>query len=76
MNLQTLMSQLMKSKNPEAMINNLANSNPQMKQALAATKLLQQQGGSKKDMIMKACQQSGIDFNQVEKVLNNFGIKF
>lgn len=76
MNLQTLMSQLMKSKNPEAMINNLANSNPQMKQALAATKLLQQQGGSKKDMIMKACQQSGTDFNQVEKVLNNFGIKF
>lgn len=76
MNIQALMGQLMKSKNPEAMINNLANSNPQMKQALATTKMLQQQGGDKKEMLMKACQQSGTDFNQVEKVLNSFGIKF
>ena len=74
MNLQSLMGQLMKSKDPQAMVQNLVKSNPQMQQAYAVSQTLQSQGGSKKDMIMKACQQSGTDFNQVEKVLKTFGI--
>lgn len=64
----------MKSKNPQTMVNNLAKSNPQMQQALNTAQMLQNQGGSKKDMVMKACQQSGTDYNQVEKVLKTFGI--
>lgn len=64
----------MKSKNPETMVQNLAKSNPQMQQALQVSQMIQQQGGSKKDMVIKACQQSGTDFNQVEKVLKTFGI--
>lgn len=64
----------MKSKNPEAMVQNLVKSSPQMQQAYAASQALQQKGGSKKEMVMNACKQSGTDFNQVEKVLKTFGI--
>lgn len=64
----------MKSKDPQAMIQNLAKSDPQMQQALQVSQMLQRQGGDKKEMIMKACQQSGTDFNQVQKVLSSFGI--
>ena len=64
----------MKSKDPQAMINNLAKSNPKMMQALEISKALQQNGGTKKEMVMKACKQSGTDYSQVEKVLKSFGI--
>ena len=64
----------MKSKDPQAMINNLAQNNPQMKQALAMSKIIQQKGGNSKDMIMEACKQSGTSYEQVEKVLKTFGI--
>lgn len=64
----------MKSKDPQTMINNLAQSNPQMQQALAVSKMIQQKGGNSKDMIMEACKQSGTNYEQVEKVLKTFGI--
>ena len=66
----------MKSQNPQNMIQNLIKSNPQYAQAWEITQQIMSKGGSKQDMINNACKQSGINPQQVEQQLNQFGIKF
>lgn len=64
----------MKSKNPQAMIQNLIKSNPNIAQAVPIVQEIMKQGGSKKEQLARACQKANIDVNQVETQLNNMGI--
>lgn len=63
------------SKNPQQAVQNLANSNPQMAQAWQVAQSIQNSGGSKEEMLKKACQQSGMDYETVKRNLTQFGIK-
>ena len=74
MNNQTLLFQILKSKNPQAMIQNLAKSNPRIAQAIPIVQEIMAQGGSKKEQLSKACQKGGVDTNKVEKQINSLGI--
>ena len=64
----------MKSKNPQAMIQNLAKSNPRIAQAIPIVQEIMAQGGSKKEQLAKACQKSGLNPEQVEKQVKDLGI--
>ena len=68
------MFQVLKSKNPQAMIQNLAKSNPRIAQAIPIVQEIMAQGGSKKEQLAKACQKGGADTNKVEEQINNLGI--
>lgn len=63
------------SKNPIQSVQNLANSNPQLAQAWQVVQKIQSTGANKEEMLKMACQQSGMDYNQVKNNLNQFGIK-
>ena len=65
----------MKSKNPQAMIQNLIKSNPRIAQAIPIVQEIMAQGGSKKEQLAKACQKGGVDTAQVEEQINGLGIK-
>lgn len=58
------MALLQSSKNPQALINQMANSNPQMKQVLD---LVQNSGGDAKSLFYQMAKQKGID---PETILN------
>ena len=64
----------MKSKNPQAMIQNLAKSNPRIAQAIPIVQEIMAQGGSKKEQLAKACQKVGANQEQVEKEIKGLGI--
>lgn len=75
MNALNLIKQLMASGNPNAMIQNLAKTNPKIAQAMPVVEEIMKQGGSKKEQLAKACQKSGVNPEQVEKELKNIGIE-
>lgn len=64
----------MKSKNPQAMIQNLAKSNPNIANAIPVVEEIMKQGGSKKEQLAKACQKSGVNPEQVDNQLKSMGI--
>lgn len=64
----------MKSKNPQAMIQNLAKSNPNIANAIPVVEEIMKQGGSKKEQFAKACQKSGVNPEQVDNQLKSMGI--
>lgn len=74
MNALNLIKQLMASGNPNAMIQNLAKSNPKIAQAIPIVQEIMVQGGSKKEQLAKACQKGGVDANKVEEQINSLGI--
>lgn len=74
MNTMNLIRQLMASKNPSAMIQNLAQSNPKVAQAIPVVQEIMAQGGSKKEQLQKACKKSGMNAEQVENQIKSFGI--
>lgn len=74
MNALNLIKQLMASGNPNAMIQNLAKSNPKIAQAIPIVQEIMAQGGSKKEQLAKACQKGGVDANKVEEQINSLGI--
>lgn len=65
----------MMSKNPQQAIQSLMNNNPQIAQAWQIAQNIQKSGGSKVEMLKKACQQSGMDYQTVKNNLSSFGIK-
>lgn len=74
MNALNLIKQLMASGNPNAMIQNLAKSNPKIAQAIPIVQEIMAQGGSKKEQLAKACQKGGVAANKVEEQINSLGI--
>lgn len=64
----------MKSKNPQAMIQNLAKSNPRIAQAIPIVQEIMAQGGSKKEQLAKACKKAGLKSDQVAEQVKSFGI--
>lgn len=74
MNALNLIKQLMASGNPNAMIQNLAKSNPRIAQAIPVVEEIMKQGGSKKEQLAKACQKAGVSQEQVEKEIKGLGI--
>ena len=75
MNNQTILFQILKSKNPQAMIQNLAKSNPRIAQAIPIVQEIMAQGGSKKEQLAKACQKANIDTKKVEAQLKSVRIE-
>lgn len=74
MNAMNLIKQLMASGNPNAMIQNLAKTNPKIAQAIPVVEEIMKQGGSKKEQLAKACQKAGLNTDQVEKQVKDLGI--
>ena len=74
MNALNLIKQLMASGNPNAMIQNLAKTNPKIAQAMPVVEEIMKQGGTKKEQLAKACQKAGANQEQVEKELKDLGI--
>ena len=74
MNAMNLIKQLMASGNPQAMVQNLAKTNPAIAQAMPVVEEIMKQGGSKKEQLAKACQKAGLNTEQVEKQVKNLGI--
>lgn len=74
MNSMNLIRQLMASKNPSAMIQNLAQSNPKIAQAIPVVQEIMSQGGSKKEQLEKACKKAGIKPEQAEEQIKGLGI--
>ena len=74
MNALNIIKQLMASGNPNAMIQNLAKTNPKIAQAMPVVEEIMKQGGSKKEQLAKACQKAGLNTEQVEKQVKNLGI--
>jgi hypothetical protein len=64
----------MKSKNPQAMIQNLAKSNPNIANAIPVVEEIMKQGGSKKEQLAMACEKSGVNPEQVSNQLKSMGI--
>jgi hypothetical protein len=75
MNAMNLIKQLMASNNPQAMINNMAKTNPKIAQAIPIVEEIMKTSGSKKEAIQKACQKAGVNQEQVEKELKSIGIE-
>ena len=75
MNAMNLIKQLMASGNPQAMVQNLAKTNPAIAQAMPIVEEIMKQGGTKKEQIAKACQKAGVNQEQVEKELKSIGIE-
>ena len=74
MNTLNLIKQLMASGNPNAMIQNLAKTNPKIAQAMPVVEEIMKQGGTKKEQLAKACQKAGLNAEQVEKQVKDLGI--
>ena len=74
MNSMNLIRQLIASKNPNAMIQNLAQSNPKIAQAIPVVQGIMSQGGSKKEQLEKACKKAGIKSEQAEEQIKSLGI--
>lgn len=74
MNALNLIKQLMASGNPNAMIQNLAKTNPKIAQAMPVVEEIMKQGGTKKEQLAKACQKAGMNAEQAEKELKSIGI--
>lgn len=74
MNAMNLIKQLMASGNPQAMVQNLAKTNPAIAQAMPVVEEIMKQGGTKKEQLAKACQKAGLNTEQVEKQIKNLGI--
>ena len=64
----------MKSKNPQAMIQNLAKSNPRIAQAIPIVEDIMKTSSSKREVIEKACQKANMDSKKVEEQLKSMGI--
>ena len=65
----------MKSKNPQAMIQNLAKSNPRIAQAIPIVQDIMKTSSSKREVIEKACQKANMDSKKVEEQLKSVGIE-
>lgn len=74
MNAMNLIKQLMASGNPQAMVQNLAKTNPAIAQAMPVVEEIMKQGGTKKEQLAKACQKTGLNPEQVEKQIKSLGI--
>ena len=74
MNNQTILFQILKSKNPQAMIQNLAKSNPRIAQAIPIVQEIMKTSSSKREVIEKACQKANMDSKKVEEQLKSIGI--
>lgn len=74
MDSMNLIRQLMASKNPNAMIQNLAMKNPRIAQAIPVVQEIMSQGGSKKEQLEKACKKAGLKTDQVAEQVKSFGI--
>ena len=74
MNAMNLIKQLMASGNPNAMIQNLAKTNPKIAQAIPFVEEIMKQGGTKKEQLAKACQKAGVNQEQIEKQVKDLGI--
>ena len=57
----------MQKGNPQAMIQNLVKNNPKYSNAWEITQQILQSGGTKEEMLKKACQQSGADYNLIKE---------
>ena len=75
MNNQTILFQILKSKNPQAMIQNLAKSNPRIAQAIPIVEEIMKTSSSKREVIEKACQKANMDSKKVEEQLKSVGIE-
>ena len=75
MNNQTILFQILKSKNPQAMIQNLAKSNPRIAQAIPIVQEIMKTSSSKREVIEKACQKANMDSKKVEEQLKSVGIE-
>ena len=64
----------MKSKNPQAMIQNLAKSNPRIAQAIPIVQEIMKTSGSKREVIEKACKKANMDSKKVEEQLKSIGL--
>ncbi len=65
----------MKSKNPQAMIQNLIKSNPNIAQAVPIVQEIMKTSSSKREVIEKACQKANMDSKKVEEQLKSVGIE-
>ena len=74
MNALNLIKQLMASGNPNAMIQNLAKTNPKIAQAMPVVEEIMKTSSSKREVIEKACQKAGINPEQVNNQLKSMGI--
>lgn len=74
MNAMNLIRQLMASKNPNAMIQNLAQSNPKIAQAIPVVEEIMKTSCSKKEVIEKACKKANMDSKKVEEQLKSIGL--
>lgn len=74
MNAMNLIRQLMASKNPNAMIQNLAQYNPKIAQAIPVVEEIMKTSGSKKEVIEKACKKANMDSKKVEEQLKSIGL--
>ena len=75
MNNQTILFQILKSKNPQAMIQHLAKSNPRIAQAIPIVQEIMKTSSSKREVIEKACQKANMDSKKVEEQLKSVGIE-
>lgn len=64
----------MKSKNPQAMIQNLAKSNPKIANAIPVVEEIMKTSGNKQEVIQKACKKAGVNPEQVNSQLKSMGI--
>lgn len=73
MNPMTILSQVMQmGNNPQAIVQNVINQNPQLKVALNQMK---NSGLSQKQFVTQYAKQNNIDINPLINMMSNFGIK-
>lgn len=65
--IKQLANLLKSSSNPQQLISNLVNQNPQMRQVL---NMLQSSGKSPRDLFYELAKQKGVDPNQIINMLN------
>lgn len=65
-NIQQMATMMKTMKNPQAMLNQLAQSNPQVKDLMT---MLQSSGKSPKDLFYQVAQEKGIDPEEILKML-------
>lgn len=74
MNALNLIKQFMASGNPNAMIQNLAKSNPKIANAIPVVEEIMKTSGNKQEVIQKACEKAGVNPEQVNNQLKSMGI--
>ena len=74
MNAMNLIKQLMASGNPQAMVQNLAKTNPAIAQAMPIVEEIMKTSGSKREVIEKACKKANMDSKKVEEQLKSIGL--